>query len=266
MSDQRFPEEMLARWHEHDWQFIHDAPTAPRLHMAIDEVLTLEVGAGRREPTLRIWEWDSNAVILGRFQSVRNEVDMPAAERHDVTVCRRITGGGAMFVEPENTITYSLYAPESLVKGLSFVDSYAFMDAWVLEALRSLGVNAVYKPINDISSDQGKIGGAAQTRRAGAVLHHVTMAYDMEPGKMLEVLRIGREKLSDKGSVSADKRVTPLRQQTQMPRTDVIAALAGTFAEAYGATSDTVTAAEAAEAERLVREKFATDEWLYALP
>ena len=266
MSDQRFPEEMLARWHEHDWQFIHDAPTAPRLHMAIDEVLTLEVGAGRREPTLRIWEWDSNAVILGRFQSVRNEVDMPAAERHDVTVCRRITGGGAMFVEPENTITYSLYAPESLVKGLSFVDSYAFMDDWVLEALRSMGVEAVYKPINDISSAQGKIGGAAQTRRGGAVLHHVMAAYDMNPATMLEVLRIGREKLSDKGSVSANRRVTPLREQTALPRETIVERFARTFDELYGLTPSTLTPAELESAERLRREKFDSDEWLYLLP
>jgi lipoate-protein ligase A len=266
MTGSRFPEAMLARWREHDWLYIHDEPTAPRLQMAIDEVLTLEVGAGRRKPTLRIWEWSGNAVILGRFQSVRNEVDMEGARRHDVTVCRRITGGGAMFVEPQNTITYSIYAPESLVKGLSFVDSYAFMDAWVLEALRGLGVNAVYKPINDISSDQGKIGGAAQTRRAGAVLHHVTMAYDIDAAKMLEVLRIGREKLSDKGSVSANKRVTPLRQQTELPRETIVDSLAATFEAKYGLTPSTLTNGELEAAERLRREKFDSDEWLYLLP
>src|SRR5690606_1271454 len=266
MTDARFPEEMLARWREHDWQYVHDPPTAPRLHLASDEVRTREVGAGRRQPTLRIWEWSGNAVILGRFQSVRNEVDMEAAERHQVTVCRRITGGGAMFVEPQNTITYSIYAPEDLVKGLSFVDSYAFMDAWVLEALRGLGVNAVYKPINDISSDQGKIGGAAQTRRNGAVLHHVTMAYDIDTAKMLEVLRIGREKLSDKGSVSANKRVTPLRQQTELPRQTIIDALASTFDARYGLAPSSLTADELEAAERLRREKFDSDEWLYLLP
>lgn len=266
MSDTVFPEHMQARWLEHDWRFIHDEPTHPRLQMAIDEVLTNEVAAGRRAPTLRIWEWTSNAVILGRFQSVRNEVDMEGARRHDVTVCRRITGGGAMFVEPQNTITYSIYAPESLVKGLSFVDSYAFMDQWVLEALRGLGVNAVYKPINDISSDKGKIGGAAQTRRNGAVLHHVTMAYDMDAAKMLEVLRIGREKLSDKGSVSANKRVTPLREQTALPRQTIIEALASTFDRKFGLTTSRLSPEELAAAETLRREKFDTDEWLYTLP
>ena len=45
----------------------------------------------------------------------------------------------------------------------------------------------------------------------GAVLHHVTMAYDMDAGKMLDVLRIGREKLSDKGTTSANKRLARCR-------------------------------------------------------
>lgn len=265
MSDDRFAR-FRPRWHKFDWQLVRTGKQAPHLHMALDEVLTYEVGAGKRPPTLRIWEWSSNAVILGRFQSVRNEVDPDGATKHDISVMRRITGGGAMFVEPENTITYSIYAPDSLVKGMSFIDSYEFMDDWVLEGLRSLGVEAEYIPINDISSVAGKIGGAAQTRRGGAVLHHVTMAYDMNPAKMLEVLRIGREKLSDKGSVSANKRVAPLRQQTQLPREVVIDRLVATFKQRYGLTDGPLTADELARAEALAEEKFMSDEWRYLLP
>jgi len=255
-----------ARWHEYQWRFIHDQPTAPRMHMALDEVLTLEVAAGRRPPTLRIWEWNSNAVILGRFQSVRNEVDPDGAAKHGMTIARRITGGGAMLIEPHNAITYSLYAPDALVKGMSFVESYEFLDRWVIAALNSLGINSHYQPINDITSDKGKIGGAAQTRRSGAVLHHVTMAYDMNPSMLLEVLRIGREKLSDKGSVSANKRVAPIRQQTELPRETVIQRLVDTFKDRYGLEDDAITAAEREAAERLRHQKFESDEWLYLLP
>jgi lipoate-protein ligase A len=259
-------EKFRQRWLDYDWQIIREGPRTAEMHMALDEVLTYAVGRGERQPTLRIWEWDSNAVILGRFQSVRNEVDPQGAAKHDVNVVRRITGGGAMFTEPQNAITYSLYAPEALVKGMSFIDSYAFMDNWVLQALRGMGVEAVYKPINDLSSSKGKIGGAAQTRRGGAVLHHVMAAYDMNPTTMLEVLRIGREKLSDKGSVSANKRVTPLRQQTQLPRSQVLDRLVGTFDELYGLTPSSLTDQELAAAEKLAAEKFSSDEWLYLLP
>lgn len=255
-----------SRWRDYEWHLIRDDPTPPRLHMAIDEVLTQQVGSGARPPTLRLWEWSSNAVILGRFQSVRNEVDPDGAAKHDMTIARRITGGGAMLIEPHNAITYSLYAPEALVKGMSFIDSYAFLDQWVLAALNSLGINAHYQPINDITSDKGKIGGAAQTRRSGAVLHHVTMAYDMNPAVLLEVLRIGREKLSDKGSVSANKRVAPIRQQTELPRETVIQRLIDTFANRYDLREDSLSEAERAAADKLRSDKFESEEWLYLLP
>src|SRR5690606_35015642 len=123
-----------------------------------------------------------------------------------------------------------------------------------------------YRPINDITSDAGKIGGAAQTRRAGAVLHHVTMAYDINPAVLLEVLRIGREKLSDKGSVSANKRVARIRPPPQLPRQAVIDRLVDTFAARYGVVQDGLTTAERQAAELLRAEKFETEEWLYLLP
>src|SRR3546814_5537687 len=86
------------------WHLVHAEPQAPALHMALDEVMLDDVAAGRRPPTLRIWEWAGSAVVMGRFQSLRNEVDAQAARRHGIEVVRRISGGGAMFIEPGNKI------------------------------------------------------------------------------------------------------------------------------------------------------------------
>ena len=257
---------MRSDWRDHDWQLIHAAPQPPSLHMALDDVLTHEVGSGRRPPTLRIWEWASAAVVIGRFQSLRNEVDMEAAKRRGIEVVRRVSGGGAMFIEPGNTITYSIYAPLSLIKGLSFQQAYAFLDEWVIEALGALGIKAWYKPLNDITSEGGKIAGAAQAHRGGAVLHHVTMAYDIDAQKMLEVLRIGREKLSDKGTTSAAKRVDPLRSQTGLPREAVIEKMIATFRRRHGLTSDVLRADELARATALARERFSSEAWLADVP
>ena len=254
-------------WHDHTFETIHDSPRDPHLQMAIDDVLAREVAAGTRGPTLRIWEWERNAVVIGSFQSLRNEVDTEGAARHDVTVVRRVSGGGAMFIQPGNTITYSLYVPTSLVEGLSFEQSYAFLDDWVLGALRSVGIEATYVPLNDIASPAGKIAGAAQKRySAGAVLHHVTMAYDIDADAMLEVLRIGREKLSDKGTKSANKRVDPLRSQTGMSRADIIEAFLDHFASRYATVPGAVREHELAAADRAVEDRFATDSWLRIVP
>ncbi len=254
-------------WQDHAWELVHAGPQAPALHMALDDVMLDDVAAGLRPPTLRVWEWAGPAVVMGRFQSLRNEVDAAAAARHGIEVVRRISGGGAMFIEPGNTITYSIVAPESLVAGMSFEEAYAHMDAWVIEALAGLGIEAWYQPLNDIASPAGKIAGAAQTRRRGAVLHHVTMAYDIDAAKMLDVLRIGREKLSDKGTTSAAKRVDPLRSQTGLPRAEVIAHMIGTFRRRHGGlVRGELRDDELQRAGMQVRERFGTAEWTALLP
>lgn len=254
-------------WRDYEWQIIDAPAQTPAMHLALDDVLAREVAAGRRAPSLRFWEWERPAIIIGSFQSLRNEVDMEAAATFGVETVRRVTGGGAMLVEPGTTVTYSLYAPTELVRDMSFADSYAFLDDWVLKALQSLGIDAFYKPLNDISSSKGKIGGAAQKRfSSGAVLHHVTMAYDMDAEKMVQVLRIGREKLSDKGTTSAVKRVDPLRSQTGLPREEIIRRMKETFVSLNGGSVGSITAEEYAAAETLAAEKFSTTEWLHHIP
>ena len=127
-------------------------------------------------------------------------------------------------------------------------------------------MRAHFVPLNDIASDKGKIGGAAQKRFAsGAVLHHVTMAYDIDADKMLEVLRIGREKLSDKGTKSANKRVDPMRSQTGMTRGDHRGFM-GSFTRAHRTTPASYSEAELSAAKELVEAKFATHEWTHRVP
>ncbi|WP_223622545.1 biotin/lipoate A/B protein ligase family protein [Microbacterium sp. EST19A] len=254
-------------WRDFDWEIVHDKAVSPRMNLALDEVLTARVGEGRRRPTLRIWEWDESAVVIGSFQSYRNEVDPEGAARHGFDVVRRISGGGAMLMAAGQIITYSLYVPASLVAGMTFADSYAFLDDWVLQALRSVGVDAVYQPLNDIASPTGKIGGAAQKRLAnGGVLHHATLSYDIDGQTMTEVLRIGREKLSDKGTTSAAKRVDPLRSQTGLARAEIIERFKDTFRSLTDAETGTITPDEYAAAEALVESKFSTEAWLHRVP
>lgn len=254
-------------WSDHTFELIHPGPLPPAVHAALDQVLTEELAAGRRGPTLRFWEWVEPAVIIGSFQSLRNEVDLAAAAHHGITVVRRISGGGAMFMEAGNCITFSLVVPGSLVDGLTFEESYAFLNQWVLGALADVGVRATLTGLNDISSPAGKLAGSAQKRVVGgAVLHHVTMSYDIDADKMLEVLRIGREKLSDKGTASAAKRVDPVRSQTNLPREEVIDAFVAHFRRQYPTVDGALRPEELDRARRLVETKFADPAWTARVP
>lgn len=254
-------------WDDLTFDVIPPVVLPPAMHVALDEVIAEEVSNGTRNPTLRFWDWDRGAVVIGSFQSYRNEIDDENAKKYGIQVVRRITGGGAMFMEPGNCVTYSLVVPGSLVEGLSFERSYAFLDDWALGALHEVGVNATYVPLNDISSDKGKIGGAAQRRFTdGTVLHHVTSAYDIDVDKMLKVLRIGREKLSDKGTKSANKRVDPMRSQTGMTRAAILDSFRNYFKNRYKCVDSTYREEELEKARELLRTKFENDEWTKRVP
>ncbi|MFJ3031280.1 biotin/lipoate A/B protein ligase family protein [Rothia terrae] len=251
---------------DYEWEVLNPGPLPSPLNVALDQYLLEEVQAGRRGPTMRIWDWEDRAVVFGSYQSYQNEINQEGVEKHGIQAVRRISGGGAMFMEAGNCVTYSLYLPEELVAGLSYEQSYEYLDQWVLAALKKLGVNAWYQPINDITSDNGKIGGAAQKRINGAVLHHVTMSYDIDADKMMDVLRIGKVKIVDKGIRSAKKRVDPLRRQTGATREEVVQTLIDTFTSRYASHMGKLSEADLAAGQKLVDEKFSTEQWRHRVP
>lgn len=254
-------------WDDLEFEVIAGPTVSPTLNLALDQVLIDEIAAGRRGPMFRTWEWNAPLLVIGSFQSYDNEVNPEGVARHGITVSRRITGGGAMFMEPGNAITYSLYVPTSLVEGLSYVQAYAYLDEWVMGALAGIGVKARYVPLNDIASEKGKIGGAAQKRfSSGWLLHHVTMSYDIDAVKMLECMRIGKEKLRGKGTASAAKRVDPMRSQTGMSREAIVDAFLAHFSGTYASRSASLTEAELEAARVLEREKFLDPAWVHRVP
>lgn len=266
------------RWKELDLHLVDPVASArepfePAMQMALDEVIARRTARGELPPMLRFWEWASPAVILGLNQSVRNEVDMAAAQRFGISVVRRVTGGGAMFVEPGNTITYSLTTPLGFVRGLSAKDSYGLCESWVFKALQSIGISASHEPINDISSPAGKIGGAAQRRypehspQPGALLHHTTMAYDINADKMLQVLRVNKEKMVDKPVKSAAKRVDPMKSQSGMSRREILDAFEQfLLAEVPHISTIELPVNVVDEARELAATKFGTREWTERIP
>jgi len=230
------------------------------VQQALEGVLTDRLDAGELDPSLRFWYRDSPAVALGRFQAYADEVAVDYVAEHDIDVVRRLTGGGAMYVEPGAVITYSLYLPQDEVSA-DIEASYAELDQWAIDALQSVGLDVSHEPLNDISHPEGKIGGSAQLRTDNAVLHHTTMSYDLDIPEMLRVLRIGEEKVSDKAIKSAEKRVARMTDHIEASRADVIDALTSTFADRFDAEPGELSAEAVEEARQRAADRFGTDAW-----
>src|SRR5699024_408405 len=90
--------------------------------------------------------------------------------------------------------------------------------------------------------------------------------YDIDADKMMEVMRIGREKLVDKGTTSANKRVDPLKSQTQMPRLEIIDSFMRHFQRRYDTELSDYTETELETARNLVEKKVDTKEWTHRVP
>lgn len=274
-------DELKRRWNSLDLAIVEpqtsaQQPFEPAMQMAVDEVIAERTRKGEMPALIRFWEWASPAVIIGLFQSLSAEVNMQAARERGITVVRRITGGGAMFVEPGNTITYSLTVPRDFIEGLNSEDAYRLCEAWAIGALRSVGIKAAHAPLNDVVSPAGKIGGAAQRRYPkseagagvpgsvlpGAVLHHTTMAYDIDAVAMTQVLRPHQEKLAAHAVKSAAKRVDPMKSQSGMSRREIMEAMAR-YAHEFvpGLRSYQLPEDVLEEARELAQSKYSNPEW-----
>jgi lipoate-protein ligase A len=242
------------------------SPQSAHMHMALDEVLLRRVIDGDRRPAIRFWEWVESALVIGSHQSVANEVDLQAAASLGFSLTRRMSGGGTMLCERGRTITYSMYFPGEAVHGLSFRQSYAALDAWAVRAFNALGVPASYREINDIISPRGKIAGAAQARRRGYVLHHTTIAHSMDVELLPRLIRIGRDRVSERGVRSAEKPVSPLSWFTSLSCRETTRHLERFFAAEFTGRASQLSDEELEAGRVLVAEKYGTTAWVNRLP
>ncbi len=242
-------------------RLIRDTYHPAAYNMALDEALLRLSG----EPVFRTYSWEPSAVSIGYFQSIDEEVDLKTAERMGVDVVRRITGGGAVFHDRDGEVTYSivLLHDHKAIKN-SARESYKVLCEGIVEALKTLGLDADFAGINDVVVGGKKISGSAQTRKKWGVLQHGTLLYDLKPEVMFSLLKIPNEKMRDKMIKNIYERVTSLRHLgIKASRKDVEDAFVLGFSEVLDEEMEPSepTEEEIALAKKLMEEKYGSKEW-----
>jgi len=171
------------------------------MNMAIDEYLMTHV---TDTPIFRIYGWSNPCVSIGYFQSIE-DIDFQKCRNEAIDVVRRITGGGSVFHEKE--LTYSFVSRKYPTK---IIDSYQEICQIIISGLNTLGINAKFSPLNDITVNGKKVGGNAQTRKNGVLLQHGTILLEVNKEKMFSFLKVPVEKISDKKISDAKYRVSQI--------------------------------------------------------
>lgn len=245
------------------WRMLPFSVMSAAENMAVDEAISLTVSQGSSPPTMRLYGWEPSAVSIGCFQKVEDEVDLEECERRGVDLVRRRTGGGAVFHERDGEVTYSVIAPLTII-GEDIPSSYREVCGWVIAGLRELGMEAGFRPINDIIVHGRKISGNAQTRREGVFLQHGTVLHTVDPAVMFSVLKVDRSKLADKGIAGPMSVVTSVLELTGRSRDELVAALLHSFSQSKEVESSDLTAKEREMAKTLARDRYQNDEWTFS--
>ncbi|HWQ96376.1 MAG TPA: biotin/lipoate A/B protein ligase family protein [Candidatus Methylomirabilis sp.] len=236
----------------------HDA----YFNMSLDEAISEGIMNGSSPPTIRFYTWKPGAVSIGYFQSIKDEVNIETCNELGIDCIRRWTGGGAVYHDADGEITYSVIAPAGLFPK-NIHETYQLICGWIVNALQTLGIDAVFSPVNDILVDRKKISGSAQTRRNRILLQHGTVLYDLDLATMFSVLNVSKQKITDKMIQNAKERVTSILQHSNVDKKDVYEALVRAFTEGkdhdYGAWSKQ----EIERTEELAKLKYRTDDWLF---
>jgi len=147
----------------------------------------------------------------------------------------------------------------------NIIESYRVICDDIIFALKELGIDAVFSPINDIIVNEQKISGNAQTRRNGILLQHGTILYSVDVETMFSLLNVSNQKISDKLIKSVQKRVTSVVDQTGASMEDLQKALVMGFKRNREIEFGDYTDQEKSRAQELVKEHFKNDIWTYRL-
>ncbi len=242
------------------WRVLRYETSSAAMNMSLDEAIAEAVSFRVAGPTLRFYGWEPAAVSIGRFQALEEVVDLEGCKRLGVDVVRRSTGGGAVFHDSGKELTYSVICPEDMMpKDIN--EAYREIGGWIVNALKFLGIEGAFEPINDVLVNGKKISGSAQSRRQGIFVQHGTLLFDIDRVRMFSVLKVPPEKVDAQGLEQPADRVTSVREQKKVPWEYFTAAMANAFILNKEWYIGDLTADELTRAELIQRQRYGSEEW-----
>jgi lipoate-protein ligase A len=144
-------------------------------NMALDEVLTRRAGQGTSPPTLRFLRFSPDAALLGYHQEAARELRLDYCAAEGIEVNRRLTGGGALLFQ-SSALGWELIAPLGAgpFRG-GFEAALTRICQAAAGALARLGLNAAFRPRNDIEVDGRKVSGTGGMVLEGGALFQGTV-------------------------------------------------------------------------------------------
>ena len=250
------------------WTFLDTGVRSAAENCALDEVLLVCRNKGLIPNTVRFLQFSPNAVLVGFHQSVEQEVRTEYCKKNGIDINRRITGGGTIYLDKPQLGWELIASRDHPLIPKDIDELYERICECTVNGLNRLGVNAAFRPKNDIEVDGRKISGTGGTFEGRAFLFQGTLLTDFDVETMFRALRIPIEKLKDKELESARERVTCMKWELgHLPQLEKIKdALKEGFSEIFNV--ELVEREMTKDEKKLLEEKlenFQSDSWIYGV-
>lgn len=214
-------------WRLIDSGFV-DGPTSQAIDEAIREARLKELVPN----TLHLYRRKPPAVSIGRYQKIGDVVDLEFCRERGIDIVRRTSGGGTIYTD-SNCLEYAVVVDQGYPEiPMDLEGSFQVICSGVITALKKLGIDASYKPVNDVQVRGRKISGSAQRRRR-ILLQHGTLLVDADFASMSKAL-----KAVDREEAKLMEKLTTIRREANqgIPMEEVSEALKQGFKEALSMT------------------------------
>ncbi len=182
--------------------YINCDSTDAKFNFAIEKYLLYDLDVS--DEYFLFWR-TSPTLMIGRFQNTLAEINMPYAKAHNINIVRRVTGGGTIYTDM-NGWQFSF-----IIKRKGRLEFETFTRP-IIEALRSLGVEAMLTGRNDLTIGGKKFSGNAQYTGKDVMLHHGSLLFDTDLEELVRSLNVSDEKIISKGIKSVRQRVTNIAE------------------------------------------------------
>jgi lipoate-protein ligase A len=163
-------------------------------------------------------------VCVGVHQEVAKEVDEEFCRDNGLPVIRRHVGGGAVYLD-RNQMFFHFMFPRGKAPQYA-ANLYPRFIEPAVRTYRELGVEAAYRPINDIHVNGRKIGGTGAASIGDATVMVGSFMFDFDTATMSKCLKVPSEKFRDKLKATLDDYMTTMtKEMAQLPERDEVRAI-----------------------------------------
>ena len=214
----------------------------------------------RNQVYFMLWQ-NENTIVVGKHQNTIAEINQEFVEENGISVVRRLSGGGAVYHDMGN-LNFTFVVSEN--NQMSDFDFKVFCQP-VVNALQKFGVDAEVNGRNNITVAGKKISGNSQYAKQGRIMHHGSILYHSDLEKVIQSLKVSKDKIASKGISSVRSRVTNVKEymKEEISLEDFKKALLEEMFGQQEMEQYQLTQEDIEKIELLEKERYNTWEWNY---